>query len=72
MTEKRVEEVIIGKKTAAQNQALARQLAEAEQRKSTIGFIIGALCLAAGVWMIITGIDGSIDWTFKGRRKHRI
>jgi uncharacterized protein YjeT (DUF2065 family) len=65
MPNKHIEEVELPRGTVEKDPKLAKQLAKAEERKSTIGLVVGLICIVAGVIIIYAGVEGSIDWTFK-------
>jgi len=65
MAEKHVEEVELPKGVAEQNPELAKDLARREGVKSTLGLIVGLICVVGGLALIYAGVEGSIDWTLK-------
>jgi hypothetical protein len=65
MADKKIEEVELSQKFAEQNPELARDLAKREGSKSTLGLVIGLICVVGGIALIYAGVEGSIDWTLK-------
>jgi hypothetical protein len=66
MADKYIEEVQLPTKTVDENPELARELARWEGIKSTLGLIIGLICVVGGLALIYAGVEGSIDWSLKG------
>ena len=66
MADKYIEEVELPQESLEKTKELAERILKAEEKKTTIGLIIGLICIVAGIILILLGVDGSIDWTLKG------